>query len=126
MNIFEREKPDLTLRGSVARSLWNLGMDRERVRLFVAAAEKIKEPFEAPCHRGDGVAHIGFPKRKMAILIPSLGTNSQRISDIKDKWSAAGWDMAYIRSSTQVSVANLEEQLAELLGVSKKRKKGRR
>ncbi len=96
----------------VRRALGQIDVGVTPIKRLIAAAERLKIKVEAPTHQSDCVAHIGFPKLKVAIF-SKLSLEHAQAGQERELWEKHGWKLLAIsqRRLARMSDEQLTEQL---------------
>lgn len=98
MNVFSTAKSGGP-GGKVARALHNLDVSQPAVHRLLQAAEVIGWKSQSPANVGDAIAHVAFPKYKIAVYVMSdvWSTGSAHIIAKKALWDKEGWKLLVVR-----------------------------
>lgn len=129
-NIFRDRDNFPGAEGMVRRSLSQLELGHPSLKRLVDAANSIGVKYESPVwfnpdsQRGSAIAHIGFPKQKVAILTQHV-RDSRRCQLFREAWEARGWRSAVVlRGDIDKSQPEkLAKDLSEVLGTTKGKRK---
>lgn len=111
----------LAMPSHVRRVIGNYKVDRPEVKMLIQAGKKLKAEVVSPVWLKNGaIAHVGFPKQKVAVQILAQGNRStEYIREKRNAFAEQGWKLFPLKPNAvfRRGFEGISQDLKEILHV---------